>query len=112
MFDDLSKVTDASDEIKKNIKDYIRDNQEITIVVDCENANPYKLYSVLDGLEPATREHIKKIVLYNDVHTTVTWRLLQRLIPGVEHKMIPRVKADKSLVDISLAVGTTREYFE
>ena len=48
MFDDLSKVTDASDEIKKNIKDYIRDNQEITIVVDCENANPYKLYSVLD----------------------------------------------------------------
>ena len=26
--------------------------------------------------------------------------------------MIPRVKADKSLVDISLAVGTTREYFE
>lgn len=62
MFDDLSKVTDASDEIKKNIKDYIRDNQEITIVVDCENANPYKLYSVLDGLEPATREHIKKIV--------------------------------------------------
>ncbi|WP_368265634.1 hypothetical protein, partial [Fusicatenibacter saccharivorans] len=112
VFDDLSKVTDASDEIKKNIKDYIRDNQEITIVVDCENANPYKLYSVLDGLEPATREHIKKIVLYNDVHTTVTWRLLQRLIPGVEHKMIPRVKADKSLVDISLAVGTTREYFE
>ena len=72
MFDDLSKVTDASDEIKKNIKDYIRDNQEITIVVDCENANPYKLYSVLDGLEPTTREHIKKIVLYNDVHTTVT----------------------------------------
>ena len=61
MFDDLSKVTDASDEIKKNIKDYIRDNQEITIVVDCENANPYKLYSVLDGLEPTTREHIKKI---------------------------------------------------
>lgn len=34
------------------------------------------------------------------------------MIPGVEHKMIPRVKADKSLVDISLAVGTTREYFE
>ncbi|MFR6133030.1 MAG: hypothetical protein ACLUI5_05815 [Fusicatenibacter saccharivorans] len=70
-FDDLSKVTDASDEIKKNIKDYIRDNQEITIVVDCENANPYKLYSVLDGLEPATRRTHQKIVLYNDVHTTV-----------------------------------------
>lgn len=112
VFDEENKVTDAADETKENIYDFIDDSDNIVIVVDCENADVYKLYSVLKGLDEETIGKIKKIILYDDVHTTPAWRLLRRFVNiEVEHIEVPRVTDRKSLVDQSLTVGVCREYF-
>lgn len=111
-FTDLSKVKGASEATKADIKNFLQKSEKTVLVVDCENSNPYKLYSTLSSLDKETLERIHKIILYNDVHTSVTWKLLNRFVSGVEHIMIPRVKGDKSLVDISLAVGACKEYYE
>lgn len=111
-FRDLSKVRNASEALQNDISYFLRDSDRNVIVVDCENSNPYKLYSMLDNLSSEELEKIRKIILYNDIHTSAAWKLLKRFVSGVEHKMIPRVKDNKSLVDISLAVGTCKEYYE
>ena len=68
---------------------------------------------MLQNLERSYLDKVKKIILYNDIHTSTGWKLLNRFVNiTVEHKMVNRVKNDKSLVDIKLAVGTCREYYE
>lgn len=112
VFDDMTKLKDVSEATRADIHDFLINSDRTVIVVDCENSNPYKLYSTLSNLHQEELSKIHKIILYNDIHSSVTWRLLKRFISGVEHIMVPRVKGNKSLVDITLAVGTCREYYE
>lgn len=111
-FPDISKLKDASDATKADIHNFLNLSEETVIVVDCENSNPYKLYSTLSNMPQEELKKIHKIILYNDIHASVTWRLLKRFISGIEHIMVPRVKGNKSLVDITLAVGACKEYYE
>ncbi len=112
-FQDQNKLKDASDYTKASIYSFIEQGENIAIVVDCENADLFKLYSMLQNLERSYLDKVKKIILYNDIHTSTGWKLLNRFVHiTVEHKMVNRVKNDKSLVDIKLAVGTCREYYE
>lgn len=113
VFQDKNKLKDASDYTKASIYSFIEQGENIAIVVDCENADLFKLYSMLQNLERSYLEKVKKIILYNDIHTSTGWKLLNRFVNiTVEHKMVNRVKNDKSLVDIKLAVGTCREYYQ
>lgn len=82
------------------------------MVVDCENSDPYRLYAVLNGLEKKALSKIQKIMLFDDVHTINTWRILESCtaIP-VDHVMTKRVKEDKSLVDIEMTALTCREHY-
>lgn len=69
---------------------------------------------MLTGLDRETLlNRVRKIVLYNDVHTSSAWKILNQFtdIP-VEHYMTERIKADKSLVDIELTAGLCREHYE
>lgn len=111
-FCDISKVRDISDQTKNKIYTFMETAKKVDIVVDCENANPYKLYAMFSSLSDDVLEKIHKVVLYNDVHASTAWKLLNQFVTGIEHRMINRVKEDKSLVDISLCVGTCREHYE
>ena len=56
---------------------------------------------------------VHKIILYDDIHTSKAWGLLERYTRiKVEHVMIERVNKFKSLVDIRLTAGVCREFYE
>ena len=111
-FKDIAKVSDASGYVKNSIYDYLDKADEVVMVVDCENSDPYRLCAVLNGLETKALTKLRKIMLFDDVHTVNAWRILESCtdIP-VEHMMTKRVKADKSLVDIEMTAVTCREHY-
>ncbi|MCI8477873.1 MAG: NYN domain-containing protein [Oscillospiraceae bacterium] len=113
-FYDLSKVSDAGNRTKDGIYQFLAHSTRTAVVVDCENADPYKLYATLNNLDQeALLDKIVKIILYNDIHAATTWKILDKFtdIP-IEHNMVDRVKENKSLVDIRLTTGTCREFFQ
>ena len=111
-FYDNSKVMDANDDTKDSLYDFIDDSESVAIVVDCENSDVYKLYSVLHNLDSEKLSKIKKIILYDDYHTTNVWKLLEKLIKiKVEYIDVERVTDAKSLVDICMTAGVCREFY-
>ena len=113
-FTDLSKVSDAGNLTKAGIYKFLDKSERVVVVVDCENSDPYKLYATLNNLnQEALLNKICKIILYDDIHTTSAWKILERFtqIP-IEHVLIERIKENKSLVDIRLTTGTCREYYQ
>ena len=111
-FGDYSKVSDAGSFVKSNIYDFIEDAKRVVMAVDCENSDPYRLCATLKGLDADITAKIKKIMLFDDVHTVDAWRILEShtKIP-VEHIMTERVKQTKSLVDIELTAMTCKEHY-
>ena len=112
-FLDKSKVSNVSDSTKSNIYDFIQASFRTVFVVDCENSDPFRLCATLKNLDENHCRKIEKIILYDDIHSASAWRILESYtnIP-VEHVLIERVKQNKSLVDISLTVGTCKEFFK
>lgn len=112
-FTELGKVSDAGSYIKGNIYTYIEESQQVVIAVDCENVDPYKLSAALKGLSRSYLDKISSIILFDDVHTSSGWDFLGQFthIP-VEHIEIERVKENKSLVDMRLAMRVSQEYYE
>lgn len=112
-FTEYSKVSDAGSYIKGNVYDYITDSEQVVVVVDCENSDPYKLSATLRRLNSEYLEKIKSIILFDDVHTASAWCILEQFthIP-VEHITIERIKQNKSLVDIKLTARACQEHYE
>lgn len=113
-FLDFSKVTDAGADTKSSVYDFLAQCGRAVVIVDCENADPYKVYAMLTSLgQENLLKKVGKIMLYNDVHTSTAWKRLEQFtdIP-VEHYMTQRVKPNKSLVDIQLTTGVCQEYYE
>ena len=113
-FADMSRVSDAGLIAKNGIYEFLERSSRTVMVVDCENADPYKLYATLKNLnQAALLEKIGKIILFDDVHTTSAWKILEQFtqVP-IEHQLIKRVKESKSLVDICLTAGACREFFK
>ncbi|MBR3383568.1 MAG: hypothetical protein IKG85_11120 [Clostridia bacterium] len=111
-FAEQSRVTDAGKYVKTSIYDFVNSSRKTVVVVDCENSDPYNLCATLNNLDYGVMKKISKIILFDDVHTAVAWRILESYtkIP-VEHNMIDRIKGNKSLVDITLASRTCREFY-
>ena len=112
-FDDYTKYRDAHSETKNNIYDFVKQSNRTAIVVDCENSDVYKLYSVLRNLDADELSKIEKIYLYDDCHTSIGWDWLYQFtsIP-VEHVEVQRVTDRKSLVDIMMTAGVCKSYYE
>ena len=112
-FTEYSKVSDAGTYIKDSIYDFIDDSDQVVIVVDCENSDPYKLSATLRRLNSTYTEKITSILLFDDIHTASAWSILEKFtsIP-VEHILIERIKQNKSLVDIRLTARACQEYYE
>ena len=112
VFMDYSKVSNVGDGVRNNIYDFIDASRQVVLVVDCENSDPFKLCSALQDLDSAYLSKIKKILLFDDVHTSSVWKNLESYLDvPVVRKEIDRVKKEKSLVDISVAVGVCKEHF-
>ncbi len=113
-FKDISKVLDAGNWAKSNIYDFLKNSNRATMVVDCENCDPYRLYATLQNLDKnALLGKIKKVIFFDDVNTTPVWSLFEEYISiPAEHIIIPRVKGNKSLVDIRLTADTCREFYQ
>ena len=112
-FEDPNLYKDAHSETKQNIYDFVGNSNKTVVAVDCENSDVYKLYSVLKNLKSEELSKIEKIVLYDDEHTSPGWDFLEKFtkIP-VEHIEVDRVTDRKSLVDMMLAMGVSKEYYE
>lgn len=113
-FTDIYKVMDVSYAMKRSIYDFIEEAETDTIiVVDCENSDPYKLYATMQSLgERNLIERVNKIILYDDVHTSIAWGILESGINiPIQHEQVDRVKDTKSLVDMSLALGVSKEHY-
>ncbi len=113
-FEDISRVSDACGGVKRGIDEFIDGSVQTVIVVDCENSDPFKLAATLRGLPESTVKGIGKIILYNDVHASAAWRLFEGYCRRIklEHIMTERVKESKSLVDIKLSCGVSREFYK
>lgn len=113
IFNDTSKYKDAHEDTKNNIYNFVAASDKTVIVVDCENADIYKLFSCLQGLNDEELEKVEKIILYDDYHTTVAWEHLNKYVKlQVERIQVERVLDRKSLVDIMMTAGVCRHYFE
>lgn len=111
-FTDYTKYRDADDETRNNIYNFIDSTEKTAIAVDCENSDPYKLYSVLKGLNQEELAKIEKITLYDDPNTTAGWDWLSKFtqIP-VEHIEIDRVTDRKSLVDVRMTASVVTDFY-
>ncbi len=111
-FTDFTKYRDADDETRNNIYEFIDSSEKTAIAVDCENSNPFKLYSVLKGLNQDELAKIEKITLYDDPNTTAGWDWLSKFtqIP-VEHIEIDRVTDRKSLVDVRMTASVVTDFY-
>jgi len=112
-FTEYSKVSDAGSYIKGSIYEFIGSSEKVVVVVDCENSDPYKLCATLKNLDYQYTQKITSIILFDDVHTSSAWRIMDNFtrIP-VEHMMIDRVKQNKSLVDVMLISRTCQEHYK
>ncbi len=111
-FTDRSKYKDAHEETKDTIYSFIRSSSKVSVVVDCENSDVFKLYAVLKNLDQDELDKIEKIILYDDAHTTCAWDYLGMFtcIP-VEHIEVERVTKTKSLVDVKLTAGVCNAFY-
>lgn len=112
-FTDFTKYRDADEATKNSIYSFVESSDKTAIAVDCENSNPFKLYSVLKGLNPDELAKIEKISLYDDSNTTTGWDWLSQFtsIP-VEHIEVSRVTDHKSLVDVCMTASVCRDFYQ
>jgi hypothetical protein len=112
-FTDISKVTDISGRTKDAIYDFIERSVNTVFVVDCENSDPYKLFAAFRGLDREYLSKISKIILYDDVNTIATWQSLENFVDiPVEYILVERIKDKKSQIDMKLALGVSKEFYQ
>ncbi|MDR0975021.1 MAG: NYN domain-containing protein [Ruminococcus sp.] len=111
-FHQTSQVSDAARDVKTSIYSFIESARKCVVVVDCENADLYKLYAVLKNLNPDEISRIEKILLYDDPNTIDAWHILEDFLDvPVEYNEIVRVLDHKSIVDAAIITGVSREHY-
>ena len=106
-------VIDATTEDKNSIYSFIDEAINIAILVDCENVDPYRFASVFKNLEEDNLKKIKKVILYDDVNTSSAWDYISKMIHlPIEHEETERLLNTKSLVDIAMATGACKEFYQ
>ena len=105
-------VVDARSDTKEDVYEFLAEAVNVAIFVDCENVDPYAFGATIRNLDVGVLSKIKKIVLYDDVHTSTAWDYITDImeIPVVK-KDIERILDNKSLVDITMTAGVCEEYY-
>lgn len=120
-FENLSLVRDVGNKTMRNLSDLLEYNRKCIIVVDCENSDAVKLAAALSSLPKGQLEKINKLLFFDSEFTTDQWKtLVDRTIKmainengtlELEHIVVSRLNQNKSQVDMTLAVRTSREVF-
>lgn len=113
-FDDYDKITDASDNTKSAVSDFIDSHERVQIFIDGENADPYKVASAIYSLADCQIEKTDKIIVYYDeIYSSRAWQYLSHFVFDIPVEIIPveRISEDKSLVDHSLVVGVSKAVY-
>lgn len=112
-FVDVDKCRDAGSLVKNNIYDFISSGSKVVLVVDCENSDVFKLYSVLKNLHSDEISKISKIILYDDRNTNNGWDHLEKFVDiPIDHIETQRIVDHKSMVDMQMATGVCREFYQ
>ena len=94
------------------LTDFIGTARDVVVVVDCENSDAQRLYDSLAFM----KRFLRKIILVDDTHTNLMWDELVREYRNegirVEHDELPRLKEQKSLVDLRMVAKTCEEYYK
>ena len=111
-FTDIDKVSNEDDFLVGNIQDFLVKAKKVVMVVDCENADPYRLCAMMKALDADAQEQISKIMLFGDANTADVWQILQSFtgVP-IEYVNCNRIRPLKSLVDIEMTAITCREHY-
>lgn len=91
---------------------FIQNAEKLTVIVDCENSDAQRLYS---AIEPVGA-YINKVILVDDEHTNAIWDEVAHEFReagiAVEHDQFPRLKEEKSLVDLRMVAKTCEEFYK
>lgn len=106
-------VIDAPIERKNQVYSFLEKANQVCVLVDCENVDPYCFASVFMNLDEEKLQKIKKIVLFDDINASNAWDYLHHSINlPLEHKEVLRILENKSLVDIAMTTGACKEFYE
>lgn len=106
-------VIDAKIESKEDIYKFLNEARNIIVYVDCENVDPYAFAATLTNLDEDNLSKINVINLYDDVNTSTAWDYICDVIDiPVEHYEVDRLLKNKSLVDMTMALDVSKEYYE
>ena len=116
-FDDDFKnkkyVTNAAEEEKENIYEFLSNSAGTIVYVDCENADPYALAATLDNLGKGNLAKIKEIKLFDDENASTAWDCLCSIINiPVDHIEVERLLENKSRVDMKMMLSISNEFHE
>lgn len=112
-FADEDFCQDAGKSVKNNIYSFIGSSNKLVVAVDCENSDVYKFYSVLKNLHSNEMAKISKIILYDDHNTYNGWDHLAKFVKiPIEHIETKRIVGHKSVVDMRVATGICREFYQ
>ena len=84
------------------------------IIIDCENANPFFIYSFLQSISDENYNQISKVIMFNDLNASTAWKALPKRFEDIEFEEVlcDRVLDRKSMVDVRLITRTVKEYYE
>lgn len=111
-FEDQSKVADVGEHTKDRIYKFIGKAISVCVVVDAENSDPYRLCATLRQLNDEYTGRITKAIIIDDERTPMAWNIFEKYVGvPVEHRVVSRVLEQKSLVDMSVAMAITKEFY-
>lgn len=120
-FENLSLVRNAGNQTMRNLGKMLESIKKCIIVVDCENSDAVKLAAALSSLPVNYLSKISKVLLFDSEYTTDQWKTLvdrslmmavnEKASLELEHIVVPRLNQNKSQVDMTLAVRTSREVY-
>ena len=92
--------------------DFVGLAKDVVVVVDCENSDAQRLYDALADV----KDNLRKIILIDDTHTNLMWDEMVREYREqgieIEHDELPRLKEQKSLVDMRMVAKTCEEFYK
>ena len=91
--------------------DFAERHDTLTVVANCENSDPQRLYNSLRTIE----NKLHKLILINDAHSNALWDELEKDFAAnginVEHLKTARLKKEKSLADYMFVGKTCEAYY-
>ncbi len=112
-FDRQELVSDNSENNKNTVSEFLLKG-DVEIIIDCENANPFFIYSFLNAISSEECRHISRVIMFNDLNASTAWEALPKRFDDIEFEEVlcDRMLERKSMVDVRLISRTMKEYYE